>query len=65
MRCRREGYSTNYLIDVENAIIVDVEATTAISRAEVLAAKRVAGSEGDTNFGQPPSFFNTIGLKRT
>ena len=30
---------TNYLIDVENAIIVDVEATTAIRQAEVLAAK--------------------------
>jgi hypothetical protein len=35
------AYSTNYLVDVENAIIVDVEATTAIRRAEVLAAKRV------------------------
>jgi len=34
-------YSTNYLIDVENAIIVDVEATTAIRQAEVLAAKRM------------------------
>lgn len=33
------AYSTNYLIDVENAIIVDVEATTAIRQAEVLAAK--------------------------
>src|SRR3981081_2412786 len=33
--------STNYLIDVENAIIVDVEATTAIRQAEVLAAKRM------------------------
>jgi len=33
------GYSTNYLIDVDNAIIVDVEATTAIRQAEVLAAK--------------------------
>ena len=30
------AYSTNYLIDVANAIIVDVEATT-----EVLAAKRM------------------------
>jgi hypothetical protein len=29
------------LIDVENAIIVDVEATTAIRQAEVLAAKRM------------------------
>ena len=35
------GYSTNYLIDTDNAIIVDVEATTAIRQAEVLAAKRM------------------------
>jgi len=35
------GYSTNYMIDVDNGIIVDVEATTAIRQAEVLAAKRM------------------------
>lgn len=35
------AYSTNYLIDTENAVIVDVEATTAIRQAEVLAAKRM------------------------
>ena len=35
------AYSTNYLIEVANAIIVDVEATTAIRQAEVLAAKRM------------------------
>jgi transposase len=35
------AYSTSYLIDVDNAIIVDVEATTAIRQAEVLAAKRM------------------------
>src|SRR6185369_7377852 len=35
------AYATNYLIDVENAIIVDVDATTAIRQAEVLAAKRM------------------------
>ena len=35
------AYSTNYLIDVENAIIVDVEATTAIRQAEVHAARRM------------------------
>jgi hypothetical protein len=29
------------LIDVDNAIIVDVEATTAIRQAETLAAKRM------------------------
>ena len=35
------AYSVNYLIDVDNAIIVDVEATTAIRQAETLAAKRM------------------------
>src|SRR6202790_3196541 len=35
------AYSTNYLIDVDNAVIVDVEATTAIRQAEILAAKRM------------------------
>jgi hypothetical protein len=35
------AYSTNYLIDVDNAIIVDVEATAAIRPAEILAAKRM------------------------
>src|SRR5215475_10763683 len=35
------AYSTNYLIDVEHGIIVDVKATTAIRQAEVLAAKRM------------------------
>src|SRR5205085_5281852 len=34
------AYSNNYLIDVENAIIVDVQATTAIRQAEMTAAKR-------------------------
>src|SRR6202050_4775442 len=37
------AYSTNYLIDVEHAIIVDVEPTTAIRQAEVLAARRMIG----------------------
>jgi hypothetical protein len=35
------AYSANYLIDVDNAIIVDVEATTAIRQAEILAAKHM------------------------
>ncbi|HEX2647545.1 MAG TPA: IS1182 family transposase [Candidatus Dormibacteraeota bacterium] len=35
------AYSTNYLIDIDNAIIVDVEATTAIRQAETLAARRM------------------------
>src|ERR1700690_1680738 len=33
------AYSTNYLIDVDHGIIVDVEATTAIRQAGALAAK--------------------------
>ena len=35
------AYSVNYLVDLDNAIIVDVEATTAIRQAEVTAAKRM------------------------
>ncbi len=35
------AYSTNYLIDVENAIIVDVEATTAIRQTQILTTKRI------------------------
>src|SRR5215472_12491009 len=35
------AYSANYLIDTDYAIIVDVEATTAIRQAEVLAAQRM------------------------
>lgn len=35
------AYSANYLIDTNHAIIVDVEATTAIRQAEVLAARRM------------------------
>src|SRR3954452_3354527 len=35
------AYPTNYLIDTDHAIIVDVEATTAIRQAEVLAARRM------------------------
>jgi transposase len=33
------AYSTNYLIDLQNAVIVDVEATTAVRQAEVGAAR--------------------------
>jgi transposase len=35
------AYATNYLIDTDHAVIVDVEATTAVRQAEVLAAKRM------------------------
>ena len=48
------AYSTNYLIDVENAISVDVETTTAIRQAEVLAAKRMIQRTAK-NFALHPS----------
>jgi transposase len=48
------AYSTNYLIDVDNAIIVDVEATTAIRQAEVTAAKRMIERSLDC-FGLHPT----------
>ena len=35
------AYSANYLIDLDHAIIVEVEASTAIRQAEVTAAKRM------------------------
>ena len=35
------AYSANYLIDTENAIIVEVEAATAIRQAETRAARRM------------------------
>ena len=34
-------YATNYLVDVANAVIIDVEASTAVRQAELTAAKRM------------------------
>jgi hypothetical protein len=34
-------YATNYLVDVKHAVIIDVEASTAVRQAEVTAAKRM------------------------
>src|SRR5262244_1151921 len=48
------AYSTNYLIDVEHGIIVDVEPTTAIRQAEALAAKRMIERTAK-NFALHPS----------
>jgi transposase len=44
------AYSTNYLIDLDNAIIVDVEASTAIRQAEVTATKTMI-DRVDRRFG--------------
>lgn len=35
------AYSTNYLIDLDHAVIVDVEATTSVHQAEVTAQRRM------------------------
>ena len=34
-------YSDNYLIDLDHAVIVDLEATTSVRQAEVTAARRM------------------------
>jgi transposase len=47
------AYATNYLIDTDHAIIVDVEATTAIRQAEVLAATRMIERTAKTLALQP------------
>ena len=44
------AYCTNYLIDVEHAIIVDVEASTAVRQPEVTAAKTVIERKGERWF---------------
>lgn len=44
---RRFCYAANHLIDVENAVIVDVEASTAVRQADVTAAKRMTERSPD------------------
>ena len=39
--------ATNYMIDVKHAVILDVEASTAVRQAEVTAAKRMVERVGD------------------
>jgi hypothetical protein len=48
------AYSDNYLIDLKHAIIVDVEATTAIRQAEVMAAQTMVERTAD-RFGIEPA----------
>jgi len=47
------AYSTNYLIDLDHAIIVDVEASTAVRQAEVTAAKTMI-ERAEDRFGLHP-----------
>ena len=47
------AYCTNYLIDLDNAVIVDVEATTAIRQAEVTAQRRML-ERAHERFGLQP-----------
>jgi hypothetical protein len=47
------AYSTNYLIDLENAVIMDVEASTAMRQGELTACKRMIARVQD-RFGVWP-----------
>src|SRR5712672_1068343 len=58
------AYSTNYLIDLDNAIIVDVEATTAIRQAEILAAKRTIKRSGSRSKCSSERSIMTAGSSR-
>lgn len=49
------AYATNYLIDTENSIIMDVEATRAIRQAEVGASKTMLGRT-EKRFGIKPDW---------
>ena len=42
------AYANNYLIDLKHAVIMDVEATTAVRQAEVTAAKTMIDRTADT-----------------
>ena len=44
---------TNYLIDLKHAVIIDVEATTAVRQAEVTAAKRMIERAQDASISGP------------
>ncbi|MEO1169900.1 MAG: IS1182 family transposase [Pseudomonadota bacterium] len=46
-------YATNYLIDTDNAVIMDVEATTAVRQAEV-TAQRIMIDRTSERFGLTP-----------
>ena len=49
------AYATNYLIDTENAIILDVEATRAVRQAEV-GASRTMLDRVEERFGLKPAW---------
>jgi transposase len=49
------AYATNYLIDTDNAVILDVEATRAIRQAEVGAARTMIDRTED-RFGLKPGY---------
>ena len=61
-RSRSLCLSDNYLIDLKNAVIMDVEATTAIRQAEVAAAKTMIDRTADTVRGLAIAFGGRHGL---
>lgn len=55
------AYSDNYLIDVKHAVIMDVEATTAIRQAEVRAAKAMLDRTAETFEVKPSRLIGDAG----
>ena len=49
------AYATNYLIDTDHGVILDVEATRAIRQAEVGAARTMIDRTAD-RFGLKPTY---------
>ncbi len=58
------AYATHYMIDLDHAVIVDVEATTAIRQAEVTAAKRmIERSRERFGVNRPPTRTRVAAVK--
>ena len=58
------AYCTNYLIDLKRAVIVDVEATTAIRQAEVTAQQRMIERTSSASASGPSGWLPTPPMVR-
>ena len=58
------AYSDNYLVDLKNAVIMDVEATTAIRQAEVGAAKTMSTARPSSSTSPPRAWSPTRATAR-
>jgi len=58
---RRFAYADNYLVDLKNAVILDVEATTVVRQAEVGAAKTMIDRTAEQFDLKPPRLVGDAG----